>query len=72
MNCLVKLMSSNMNPAFRYFVNMFHHPETRIRQAHIHILKDVINEGGHLLPRLVKPTKVSGVDKIVDVSDYFL
>jgi len=25
MHCLVKLMAGNMNPSFRYFVNMFHH-----------------------------------------------
>jgi hypothetical protein len=33
MNCLVKLMAANMNPAFCYLVNMFHHPHTRIKQA---------------------------------------
>jgi hypothetical protein len=67
MNCLVKLMAANMNPAFRHFVNMFHHPETRIKQANIQILWEVIKEGGHLLPDLVKPVRASGLDKIVDV-----
>ncbi|PLW05507.1 hypothetical protein PCASD_23830, partial [Puccinia coronata f. sp. avenae] len=67
MNCLVKLMAANMNPAFRYFVNMFHHPDTRIKQANIQILWEVIKEGGHLLPDLVKPVRASGLDKIVDM-----
>ncbi|PLW29808.1 hypothetical protein PCANC_21037 [Puccinia coronata f. sp. avenae] len=67
MNCLVKLMAANMNPAFRHFVNMFHHPDTRIKQANIQILWEVIKEGGHLLPDLVKPVRASGLDKIVDM-----
>lgn len=71
MHCLVKLMAANMNPSFRYFVNMFHHPDTRIKQANIQILWEVIKEGGHLLPDLVKPVRASGLDKIVDVRIFF-
>ncbi|KAH9819427.1 hypothetical protein DFH28DRAFT_1080087 [Melampsora americana] len=67
MNCLIKLMGSNMNPAFRYFVNMFHHPDLRIRQAQIQILRDVIKESGHQLPKLVKPVKENGLEKIIDM-----
>lgn len=71
MACLVKLMASNINPAFRYFVNMFHHPNTRIRQAEIQVLRDVVKESGHILPKLVRPTKVGGIDKLIDVSFFF-
>ncbi|KAA1100872.1 Ras GTPase activating protein ira2 [Puccinia graminis f. sp. tritici] len=71
MNCLVKLMATNMNPAFRYFVNMFHHPDTRVKQANIQILWEVIKEGSHLLPELVRPVRTSGLDKIVNVGSFF-
>ncbi|WAQ85082.1 hypothetical protein PtA15_5A656 [Puccinia triticina] len=67
MHCLVKLMAANIDPAFRYFVNMFHHPDNRIKQANIQILWEVVKEGGHLLPDLVKPVRPSGLDKIVDM-----
>ncbi|WAR61885.1 hypothetical protein PtB15_12B577 [Puccinia triticina] len=63
-NCLVKLMAANIDPAFRYFVNMFHHPDNRIKQANIHILWEVVKEG---LPELVKPVRATGLDKIVDI-----
>jgi hypothetical protein len=33
MSCLVKLVAANMNPAFRYLVNLFHHRDTHIKQA---------------------------------------
>ncbi|MBW0469189.1 hypothetical protein O181_008904 [Austropuccinia psidii MF-1] len=67
MGCLIKLMAANVDAAFRYFVNMFHHPDIRIRQANIQILWEVIKDGGHLLPKLVKPIRASGLDKIVDM-----
>ncbi|WAR53900.1 hypothetical protein PtB15_3B409 [Puccinia triticina] len=64
-NCLVKLMAANINPAFRYFVNMFHYPDNRIKQANTHILWEVVKQGGHLLPELVKPVRATGLDKIM-------
>lgn len=67
MSCLVKLMAANMDPAFRYFVNMFHHPDTKIKQANIQILWEVIKENGQSLPDLVRPVRTSGLDKIVDM-----
>ncbi|KAA1065733.1 Ras GTPase activating protein ira2 [Puccinia graminis f. sp. tritici] len=74
MNCLVKLMAANMNPAFRYFVNMFHHPDTRIKQADIQILWEVIKEGGHLLPELMitRPdlTLALAISKICGSADF--
>ncbi|OAV85794.1 hypothetical protein PTTG_07084 [Puccinia triticina 1-1 BBBD Race 1] len=57
-------MAANIDPAFRYFVNMFHHPDNRIKQANIHILWEVVKEG---LPELVKPVRATGLDKIVDI-----
>jgi hypothetical protein len=56
MSYLVTLMAANMNLAFRYFVNMLPHPDSRIKQANIQILSEVIKEGGHLLPDLAKPS----------------
>ncbi|PLW18574.1 hypothetical protein PCASD_12774 [Puccinia coronata f. sp. avenae] len=58
----------HMNPTFRYFVNMLPHPDSRIKQANIQILWEVIKEGGHLLLDLVKPVSASGLGKLVVIS----
>ncbi|PLW29693.1 hypothetical protein PCASD_22316 [Puccinia coronata f. sp. avenae] len=74
MSCLVTLMAANMNPTFRYFVNMLPHPDSRIKQANIQILWEVIKEGGHLLLDLVKPVSASGLAlamcKICESADF--
>lgn len=61
----------HMNPTFRYFVNMLPHPDSRIKQANIQILWEVIKEGGHLLLDLVKPVSASGLGKLVVVCLFF-
>ncbi|CAH7670866.1 hypothetical protein BY996DRAFT_4641287 [Phakopsora pachyrhizi] len=66
-SCLVNLMASNMNPGYKHFVNMLHYPEIRIRQSNIQILKDVIKEGGQMLPKLAKPSRHSGLDTVIDM-----
>ncbi|PLW35663.1 hypothetical protein PCANC_13824 [Puccinia coronata f. sp. avenae] len=57
----------HMNPTFRYFVNMLPHPDSRIKQANIQILWEVIKEGGHLFPDL---TLALAMCKICESEDF--